>query len=123
MKLIFQLNGSIELTCDRCLELYDQQISYETEMFLKFGEDKEDEGENIIWVNPEEHHINIAQVLYEFVSLNIPLRQVHPKNKDGKRACNKEMLKKLKQYTHPEKEEKTTTDPRWDALRKLENNN
>ena len=47
-----------------------------------------------------------------------------PKNKDGKRACNKEMLKKLKNYMHTEsEEEETPTDPRWDALKNLKNNN
>ena len=123
IKLDFDLNGQVELTCDRCLELYSQDISYETEMFVKYGEDNEDEGENIIWVNPEEHNINVVQVIYEFVALSIPLRHVHPKNSDGKRACNKEMLKKLKKYTRPEKEEKTETDPRWDVLKSLGNNN
>jgi hypothetical protein len=33
------------------------------------------------------------------------------------------MLKKLKNYMHPESEDKTTTDPRWDALKKLGNIN
>ena len=30
-----------------------------------------------------------------------------------------EMLKKLKNYTRPDKVEKTKTDPRWYALKKL----
>jgi len=123
MKLIFDLKGEVELNCDRCLDNYNQVISHKAEMFVKFGEEKEDEGDNIIWINPEEHFINLTQIIYEFVSLSIPLRHVHPKNKDGKRACNKEMLKKLKKYTRPEKEEKTETDPRWDALKKFGNNN
>jgi hypothetical protein len=48
---------------------------------------------------------------------------VHPKNSDGKRDCNREMIKKLKNYMHPESKTDFTTDPRWDALRRLENNN
>jgi uncharacterized metal-binding protein YceD (DUF177 family) len=122
IKLHFKIKGWLEITCDRCLELYEQPIKHETEMFVKFGEKEFDEGENVIWVNPEEHHINLAQIIYEFVTLLIPLRHVHPKNSDGKRDCNKEMIKKLKNYMHPESEEETT-DPRWDALRKLGNNN
>jgi uncharacterized metal-binding protein YceD (DUF177 family) len=55
--------------------------------------------------------------------LSIPLRHVHPKNKDGKRDCNPEMLKKLKNYMRPESEDKPLTDPRWDALKKLGNIN
>jgi hypothetical protein len=51
------------------------------------------------------------------------LRHIHPKNKNGKRECDPEMLKKLENYMHPESEDKTTTDPRWDALKKLGNIN
>jgi uncharacterized protein len=123
IKLHFKIYGWLELTCDRCLEFYKQPIMQQTEMFVKFGEKEFDDGENFIWVLPDEHHINLAQIIYEFVSLSIPLRHVHPKNSDGKRDCNREMLEKLKNYMHPESYEDTTIDPRWDALRKLGNNN
>jgi uncharacterized metal-binding protein YceD (DUF177 family) len=123
IKLHINISGWLELTCDRCLELYEQPIQHDAEMFVKFGEQEFDDGESVIWVNPDEHHINLAQIIYEFVTLSIPLRHVHPKRVDGKRDCNKEMIKKLKNYMHPESEEETKTDPRWDALRKLENNN
>lgn len=123
IKLQINVTGWLELNCDRCLENYQQEISNETEMFVKFSENEFDDGENIIWVNPEEHHINLAQIIYEYITLSIPLRHVHPKNKNGKRDCNKEMLKKLKNYMHPENEDKISTDPRWDALRKLGNIN
>ncbi len=123
IKLHLKIKGWLELTCDRCLELYNQPVKHETEMFVKFGEKEYDDGESVIWVNPEEHHINLAQIIYEYTILSIPLRHVHPKNSLGKRDCNKEMLEKLKNYMHPESEEDSTTDPRWDALRKLGNNN
>jgi len=123
IKLHFKIKGWLELTCDRCLELYEQHIKYETEMFVKFGENEFDDGESVIWVNLEEHHVNLAQIIYEYVTLSIPLRHVHPKNSDGKRNCNKEMLEKLKNYMHPENDNDTVSDPRWDALRRLENNN
>ena len=123
MKLHFKIKGWIELTCDRCLEDYQQPIKHETEMFVKFGENKIDEGENIVWITPDEHQINLAQIIYEFVTLSIPLRHVHPKNSDGQRGCNREMLERLKNYTHPESEENNKIDPRWDVLKRLENNN
>ena len=123
IKLHFDIGGWLELTCDRCLEEYKQPIQHQTEMFVKYGEKAYDDGENVIWVNPDEHQINLAQIIYEFIALSIPLRHVHPKNSEGKRACNKEMLEKLKNYMHAAKEEEPSTDPRWDALRKLRNNN
>jgi len=123
MKLHFNIDGWLELTCDRCLENYQQKVFNEAEMFVKFGEKEFDDGENVIWINPEEHHLNLAQIIYEYISLSVPLRHVHPKNKKGLRDCDPEMLKKLEKYMHPESEDKTTTDPRWDALKKLGNIN
>jgi uncharacterized protein len=120
IKIHLKIKGWLELTCDRCLDNFRQKIKGETELFVKFGEKEFEEGENLIWVLPDEHFISLAQPIYEYVSLSIPLRHVHPKNKDGKRECNKEMLKKLKDYMHTEnEEEEITTDPRWDALKKL----
>ena len=120
IKIHLKIKGWLELTCDRCLDKYQQKVKQKTELFVKFGEKKFEEGENVVWVLPEEHFISLAQPIYEYISLSIPLRHVHPKNSDGKRGCNKEMLKKLKNYMHVEnEEEEKTTDPRWDALKKL----
>ncbi len=123
IKIHLNINGWVELICDRCLESYKQKITNEAELFVKFGEEAFDDDENVIWVLPEEHAINLAQPIYEYLSLSIPLRHIHPKNEKGKRGCNPEMLKKLKKFTHSQTEEKGSTDPRWDALKMLKNNN
>ena len=123
LKLNFKIKGWIELTCDRCLEPYQQKIKNKAEVFVKFGESDFEEGDNVIWVLPEEYKINLAQLIYEYVTLSIPLRHIHPKNSDGKRECNVEMIKKIKDYTHADNEEEETLDPRWEALKKLRNNN
>jgi uncharacterized metal-binding protein YceD (DUF177 family) len=123
LKLYLNIEGWLELTCDRCLEIYQQPVENETEVFVKYGEGEDDEGENIIWVDPEEHHVNLSQIIYEYIVLAIPMRSVHPKNSDGKRGCNREMIEKLKKYKLSKKENEIKTDPRWDALRRLENNN
>ena len=124
LKLHIKLKGWVELMCDRCLENYQQKIKQKTELFVKFGEQESEDGENVIWILPEEHQINLAQIFYEYIILSIPLRHIHPKNKDGKRGCNKEMLKNLKNYMSTQvEEEQEQIDPRWEALRKLGNNN
>lgn len=119
IKLQLKVKGWLELTCDRCLGDYQQKVKNAVELFVKFGEKTSEEGENVIWVLPEEHAINLVQPIYEYVSLAIPLRHVHPKNKAGKRECDPEMIAKLKNLMQPEKNEDKTSDPRWDALKKL----
>ena len=130
LKLTLAFEGWVELTCDNCLEAYRQEIEIETEQFVKFGEETEfEEGDNVIWVLPEEHAINLAQLIYEYIVLGIPLRHVHPNpsNDGGENSCNPEMLKKLEEYMHHEMEEEDEKDheidPRWAALKNLKNNN
>jgi uncharacterized metal-binding protein YceD (DUF177 family) len=123
LKLHLKIKGKVELQCDRCLENYRQKIKQKTDFFVKFGEKEFEEGENVIWILPEENHLNLAQLIYEYVILSIPLRHVHPKNENGERECNKEMLNKLKNYMVSQNDEEVSTDPRWDALKKLGNNN
>ena len=122
IKLHLDINGEIELVCDRCLENYRQKIKNNAEIFVKFGEQEFDEGENVMWLLPEEHQLNIAQLIYEYIVLSIPLRHIHPKNENGERGCNKKMIDKLKNYIHTENEE-IHIDPRWNRLKELNNNN
>ena len=125
LKLELKLDGWLMLTCDRCLEPYQQPVENATDIFVKFGEERsgDDEEDNIIWLSTDDHQVNLAHVIYEYAVLSIPLRHVHPKNSEGKRACNPEMIAKLKKYTQPAKDEVIKTDPRWDALRNLGNYN
>ena len=123
LKLHIHISGWLELTCDRCLEAYQQPVGNEADLFVKFGDQEYEDGENVIWVLPEEYRINLAQIIYEYVSLSIPLRHVHPKNNKGIRACNPEMVKKLKEYTRNSMNAgDSPDDPRWNALKNFENN-
>lgn len=124
LKLHLEISGWLELICDRCLENYQQDVELETELFVKYGEEKEfDEGGNVVWILPEEHYLNLAQVMYEYIALSIPLRHVHP-NETGENGCNQEMLNRLGNIIHDEDdEEEQEIDPRWAALKNLKNNN
>jgi uncharacterized protein len=123
MILHMEIEGIVELQCDRCLDNYMQRIKSKTRMYVKFGHEIEDIGDDIIVVPYEEHQINIAQFLYELVILGIPIKHVHPDNKKGESTCNPEMLKKLSEYiVDQEPEEKHPVDERWNELKKLLNN-
>ena len=120
LKLYFRLSGWLELTCDRCLELYHQNIKHKSEIFVKFGEN-EYEDDEIVWISPEEHKLNLAQLIYEYIVLSMPLKHVHPDNKTGQSGCNREMLEKLENLKISEDENKEA-DPRWAALKNWNKN-
>lgn len=120
LKLSFTLKGWIELTCDRCLEIYRQRIAHKDKVFVKFGKAETDNNDEVIWLMPEEYKLNLAQLIYEFIIVSIPLKHVHPVNINGESNCNIEMIKKLKQYG-PDKQSGLINDPRWEILKRIKN--
>jgi len=137
-ELKFQIDGIITVPCDRCLDDMEQSIHYKETLQVKFG-DKFSEEDEIVIVPEVDGGINIAWFLYEFIVLNIPIKHVHPTGE-----CNKNMVVKLKKHiTHKKSDdgdddenstlefddddditiEDTQTDPRWDGLQNISENN
>jgi len=88
--LLFDIGGTISIDCDRCLEAFNYPIGGSYEVFVKFGEPSADidRSEDIIYLNPAEISINVAQLIYEFINLSIPIKKAHPVNEKGIYACN-----------------------------------
>jgi len=84
---------------------------------VKFGEEYNDESEELLILPHEAYQFNIAQYIYEAVILAVPNKRIHPKVLDG--TLESETLNKLQEHTiHRDTEEKST-DPRWDKLKDL----
>ena len=128
LELNFKLKGTVELNCDLTNEPYRQKVKGKSNVIVKFGEDY-DYSDDEVWVIPHgEHHVNIAQMIYEMTLLALPVKRIHPDVENGK--SHSEMLQLLNKYSIENDEESDSieeeneeTDPRWEALKKLKNNN
>lgn len=129
----FQTEGVAVVTCDRCLDEMEQEVSSENTLYVKFGMEYAEEDGNLIVVPEDEDGINVAWYIYEFVALAIPIKHVHAPGE-----CNKEMMGKLSEVLCSEVDEDdldalSTTedladsskpiDPRWSELKKILDNN
>ena len=119
LRLKFMLQGEVELICDRCLETYSQPIESTNPMLVKFSETETDDGDEVIYIHPGAHQIDVAKLIYEFIVLSIPIRHVHPDNEEGKSLCDPEMLQKLDEYKATDLTEIDPIDPRWNDLKKI----
>ena len=119
MELAMEAKGNINVNCDVTNEPYDQEITGTLELVIKFGEEFNDDDDELLIIPHGEHQINIAQYVYEMLVLAIPSKRVHPGVLDG--TLESDALKKLEELQPKEvKEQKgEDTDPRWDALKKL----
>lgn len=118
MELDLKANGTINVDCDLTNEPYDQAISSNLQLIVKFGEEYNDENDEILIIPYGDYELYIAQYVYEMLVLAVPYKRVHPGVLDG--TLQSEALDKLEELAlKEEKEEKEDTDPRWDGLKKL----
>jgi uncharacterized protein len=122
--LEFAVKGTVELMCDRCLDMYNQKVNNKSKVFVKFGLEKEEMSDDVIVIPFEDHQINVAQYLYELVILGLPIKHIHPSGKNGNSACDPEMIKKLDEYLvrDTSEEDEDPVDERWNELKKLLDN-
>ena len=118
--LDFTMEGTVEIHCDRCGEPMELELTGYNELTVKFGPQPGEESEDVLVISTKEHELNVAQFIYEYITLLIPMRNVHEEDENGDSACNPETLKKLEQLLHKEEEEaEKEADPRWDMLKKI----
>ena len=133
--LDFSIAGEVTLICDRCLDDLHFPIEATYHIVVKYGEDYNDDNDEVLEIPAGDAFLNVAYMIYDTVVLAIPIKHVHQLGK-----CNRQMsamLKKHRATTDGEDSEledqlieemdsmedsqpaQETTDPRWDALRKL----
>jgi uncharacterized protein len=115
----FDVEGTVRVQCDRCLEMFDQPIKGQDKIFVKFGEKEYVEGDDVIWVSVNDYQLNVAQLIYEFVCLAVPIKKVHPDDDNGNSTCDPLMIEKLNKYVLREGEGNI---PVWNDLKKLLDN-
>jgi len=101
LELHFALNGWVEVCCDRCLDPLKVEMESKAQMYVKFDDhasEKTSDDLDVIVLSHDEDRLDVAQYLYEYAHLNLPLRRVHPDDAQGRSTCNAEMISKLEQY-------------------------
>ncbi len=115
-------NGTIHTVCDRCLDDLDIDISGSHLLTFRMVSEKIEEyrttdDEDVIEIPDSEYQIDLAQWLYEYVFIAMPLQRVHPDDENGDPTCNADMLKRLSD--NESSKESHEIDPRWEQLKNL----
>ena len=117
----FKHKGVVNVPCDLTSEDFDLPIKGQMKLIVSFGEEFNNENEELLILPHGEFEMDIAQYIYEMIVLSVPLRRVHPGVKDG--SLKTEALTKLNELTVKEEKEeikeKENIDPRWDKLKQL----
>ncbi|MCF6139977.1 DUF177 domain-containing protein [Flavobacterium sp. K77] len=121
LELNFKHKGTVNVPCDLTGEDFDLPIKGKMKLIVRFGEEFNNDNEELLILPHGEFEVNIAQYIYEMIVLSVPFKRVHPGIKDG--SLNTEALTKLNELSINEEKqeynEEENIDPRWDKLKKL----
>ena len=147
IQLLYHIVGAVELTCDRSLDTFDFPIDITQRLILKFSDHTEEITDELILIDRNTQYINVAQDIYEFIGLQIPMKKLHPRFVIEEQSFNEvdedEDFEEDEEFIwedegeivystatdegEEEDEEKVEDsepeiDPRWAILKKLNNN-
>jgi uncharacterized protein len=123
----FVIEGFVELTCDRSLEKFDYPIQLDKNLIFKYGEEFGELSDEILTIPKDTQKLNIAQYIFEFIGLAIPMKKLHPKfvTEDEHEDAEGVLIYSTKKNTDSEEKEDDDSgeiDPRWNILNNLKKN-
>lgn len=118
-ELQFKATGTVNVDCDVTTEPFDLPINNELFLVVKFGDEFNDENEEVLIVSHGEYEINVSQYIYECIVLAVPSKRVHPGVEDG--SLESDILEHLETLAPSENKSKNDEeiDPRWNKLKNL----
>jgi len=121
--LKFEIGGKVTVNCDRCGQPFELQLWDDFDQVVKMvdnpDEMNEDEDPDVAYISKTESHLNVAEWIYEFINLSIPMQRIHPDDSTGKSGCDPKVLEMLDQMNRQANEK---GNPIWKDLDKFREN-
>ena len=117
LELNFIVNGKVKVACDISNELFQQPIDGKLDLVVKFGDEYNNDNEDILIIPHGDYEIDIAQYIYEMIVLSLPTKKIHPGVIDG--TLKTDIIDKLKELQPNKEQNNNSIDPRWDKLKGL----
>ena len=119
--LKFEVGGKLDVICDRCNSNLPLELWEEFNIIVKMTDEpeqmnKEDDDPDVYYISRGESHLDVANWIYEFINLSIPMHKVCGYEKMNGPYCNKAAMDILKKLDI--KEEKAA-NPIWKDLEKF----
>ncbi len=118
-------SGTLSIPCDRCLDPMVHAVDTTYHLNIRQeGELYDDSRDTVLLVPESWRELDVEPLVRDTILLTIPIMHTHAPGE-----CNAAMMAQLDEH-HASLDEETESDnndaavdPRWDALRKLKNNN
>lgn len=123
LHIVFSFEGTVGLSCDRCLVEYDCPISGQEKLVIKHG-NPEESNDEILVLKEGVDEVDFSQYLYEYIELSIPNRRVPCDDEEMEDeldvTCDEETLAK---YNELKIDIEPSENPEWEKLKNIKFNN
>ena len=114
LQLSLTIHGVIcNLLCDLCANEIKMPVSNSLSILIQESNYNIENTDEILYVKPNQHEIDISHLIYEAIILSIPMKREH--NEEYGNKCDQSVIELLDIYESKEK----TQDPRWEKLTKV----
>jgi len=110
MEMYFDIEGSVNLICDRTLKKFNYNLKKEDKIIVKFGKLDEEINEEIITIKYNTSIFNVSKFIYDFFLLSIPIKRLHP-------SLENEDI--IDTFVFSTKDENKKIDPRLELLKNI----
>lgn len=121
LTLNFHITGTVRLACDRSLDEFDHPLDIREQLLVRFGDENKELDDNVLQITPDTQALPLAQHLYDYIGLALPMKKLHPRFQDeaddNPAAPTKLIFSTRSADEGPDDDD--PADPRWAALRNL----
>jgi uncharacterized protein len=126
IEALFEIEGTVELVCDRSLETFDYPLNAADRVLYKYGAEEQEINEEIYIITRDTPRLKLAQLIYEFILLALPAKKIHPDyvgEMDEEDFDEEGQLVYMSDEDWEDDEEDSPSDedadPRWEILKNL----
>src|SRR5690606_3633459 len=139
LELQFSHKGTINVPCDVTNEDFDLPVEGKLNLLVKFGEEFNNDNDDLLILPHGEFQLNVMQYIYEMIALSVPYKRIHPdiaadyeeeESDDDLDFLDSDDLEMINEddfedeelnndETEDNSENNKDTDPRWDKLKQL----
>ena len=121
LEINFKHSGTVNVPCDLTGEQFDLPIKGKIKLVVQFGEEFNNDNDELLILPHGEHQIDLSQYIYEMIVLSVPLKRVRPAVINDTlqtivlQKQNELQAEGIKKVVKKEDD----IDPRWDKLKQL----
>lgn len=138
LELQLSHKGTINVPCDVTNEDFDLPIEGNLNLLVKFGDEFNNDSDELLILPHGEFQLNVIQYIYEMIALSVPYKRIHPdiaadyeeeESDDELDFLDSDDLEMINEEddddelndneTDENSGDNNDTDPRWDKLKQL----